>query len=248
MINIRTPKTPTVLVATLAAGLLLLPPSAFAQVGSDDADMDGLNDWEEVNVYGTDPGNSDTDGDILYDGPEVYQHGTNPLSRDTDGDGIEDEPESAPGGTDPVNWDTDGDYISDGAEYDHDSDPLDSSDPGADPDGDYDSNECEHYAGTDPFVHDGDPTIEIEWIGSPQTDGLDVHFSWIPPAQYDTFEIRRIKDGQTCYEMRSATISGNTVTLSNELTPDEAYYGNPYFYLARFKNGSTVARWKPCSD
>src|SRR3989338_7226449 len=42
-----------------------------------DTDNDGLNDYEEVNVYGTDPLNPDTDKDGIKDGDEV-KCGKNP--------------------------------------------------------------------------------------------------------------------------------------------------------------------------
>jgi hypothetical protein len=42
-----------------------------------DSDHDGLSDWEEINVYGTDPFDPDTDGDGMDDGEEVFL-GRNP--------------------------------------------------------------------------------------------------------------------------------------------------------------------------
>lgn len=48
-----------------------------------DTDKDGLSDWDELNVYGTDPLRPDTDSDGLEDGLEV-RRGTNPLDPDTD--------------------------------------------------------------------------------------------------------------------------------------------------------------------
>jgi predicted RNA binding protein with dsRBD fold (UPF0201 family) len=36
-----------------------------------DTDDDGLSDFDEVNIYGTDPNNSDTDGDGINDGDEI---------------------------------------------------------------------------------------------------------------------------------------------------------------------------------
>jgi hypothetical protein len=45
---------------------------------SNDTDQDGLYDWDELNVYNTDPLNLDTDGDDADDGLEVY-NGTDPL-------------------------------------------------------------------------------------------------------------------------------------------------------------------------
>ena len=54
-----------------------------------DTDGDGLNDWDEISVYKTDPNLADTDGDGLSDGKEVAG-GTDPRQADTDGDGVKD--------------------------------------------------------------------------------------------------------------------------------------------------------------
>ncbi len=53
-----------------------------------DSDGDGLNDAEEIEIYGTDPFSADTDNDGLADGQEVISYGTDPKNPDTDGDGI----------------------------------------------------------------------------------------------------------------------------------------------------------------
>ncbi len=45
-----------------------------------DSDADGLSDWEEINIYHTDPNNPDTDRDGVNDGDEVKQ-GTNPRGK-----------------------------------------------------------------------------------------------------------------------------------------------------------------------
>jgi hypothetical protein len=55
-----------------------------------DTDNDGLSNWDEISVYGTDPYNADTDGDGLADGVEVNKYRTDPKRADTDGDGIPD--------------------------------------------------------------------------------------------------------------------------------------------------------------
>ncbi len=94
-----------------------------------DTDGDGLTDYEEINVYGTDPLNPDTDGDGLSDGDEVNVYGTDPLNPDTDGDGLSDGDEVNVYGTDPLNPDTDGDGFSDGQEIEMGTDPLDPNDP-----------------------------------------------------------------------------------------------------------------------
>jgi RHS repeat-associated protein len=68
---------------------------------SNDSDGDGLTDWDEINVYHTDPHNPDTDGDGLTDAEEVYVYGTDPLNPDTDCDGVSDGDEVR-NGTDPL--------------------------------------------------------------------------------------------------------------------------------------------------
>lgn len=94
-----------------------------------DTDGDGLTDYEEVMVYGTDPLNPDTDGDGLSDYDEINEYGTDPLNPDTDGDGLTDYEEIYVYGTDPLNPDTDGDGFTDGQEIEMGTDPLDPNDP-----------------------------------------------------------------------------------------------------------------------
>src|SRR5262249_42296608 len=81
-----------------------------------DSDGDGLTDFGEVHVYGTEPNNPDTDGDGLTDGEEVLVYHTNPLRKDTDCDGLTDGEEVHVYHTDPLNPDTDGDGLPDGLE------------------------------------------------------------------------------------------------------------------------------------
>lgn len=58
---------------------------ATANFGPDlaDDDNDGLTNYEEIVVYGTDPNNLDSDGDGIPDGVEVQITGTNPLEDDS---------------------------------------------------------------------------------------------------------------------------------------------------------------------
>lgn len=105
-----------------------------------DTDGDGLSDYDEIFVYGTNPRTPDTDGDGLSDGWELA-NGFDPLrdnrdttdpnydpdkdpSADPDNDGLTNFEESQYG-TDPFNRDTDGDGISDGSEVSQGTDPLD---------------------------------------------------------------------------------------------------------------------------
>ena len=56
---------------------------------SDDTDLDGLSDFDEVNKYHTDPTVADTDKDGLEDGDDVLL-GFDPNKYDTDGNGVKD--------------------------------------------------------------------------------------------------------------------------------------------------------------
>ncbi|MCC7070416.1 MAG: hypothetical protein IT383_03780, partial [Deltaproteobacteria bacterium] len=85
------------------------------RLANQDLDNDGLDDAEEVAIYGTDPGDDDTDDDGLLDGEEVQQTATDPLRADGDCDGLNDGDEVL-AGTDPHDPDSDGDGLSDGLE------------------------------------------------------------------------------------------------------------------------------------
>lgn len=118
-----------------------------------DSDGDGLTDYDEINVYHTDPNNPDTDGDGLKDGEEVLKYKTNPLNPDTDGDGLKDGEEVLKYRTDPLNPDTDGDGLADGDEVRmYGTDPTD---PDTDGDGLKDGEEVVTYK-TDPLNPDSD--------------------------------------------------------------------------------------------
>lgn len=89
-----------------------------------DTDDDGLTDYEEIFVVGTDPTvydsvtsgisdyDADIDGDGISNGAEL-QAGLDPLNEDSDFDGLKDG-EEAGYGTDPLNPDTDGEGLDDG--------------------------------------------------------------------------------------------------------------------------------------
>jgi peroxiredoxin len=123
-----------------------------------DSDGDRLSDGREVEIYDTDPNDADTDDGGREDGDEVDFDGTDPLygpddQQDSDGDGLTDISEVEVYGTDPDNPDTDGDGLSDGDEVkDVGSDPT-----LADTDGDglSDGDEVNTH-GTDPALADSD--------------------------------------------------------------------------------------------
>lgn len=100
-----------------------------------DTDDDGLTDYQEYCITGTDPlvydsvttGISDADADADNDGlttTQEIENNTNPQSADTDSDTLSDYEELYKYGTDPLSPDTDEDTISDGNELNVGLDPL----------------------------------------------------------------------------------------------------------------------------
>jgi outer membrane protein OmpA-like peptidoglycan-associated protein len=84
-----------------------------------DSDGDQLSDFDEINVYETNPLQPDSDSDGLTDYDESFVHGTNPTLPDTDSDGISDGEEVHTFGTNPLSNDTDSDGLSDCMELKH---------------------------------------------------------------------------------------------------------------------------------
>jgi hypothetical protein len=81
-----------------------------------DSDGDGLSDYDETNLYGTDPNSADSDGDGLSDGEEINTYETNATNADTDGDGLNDGEEIKTYETNATNSDSDGDCLLDSYE------------------------------------------------------------------------------------------------------------------------------------
>gem|GEM_PF-3565842 len=144
-----------------------------------DTDHDKLPDWDEINIYGTDPTKSDSDGDGLSDHEEVsasrpdplnpkdksLNYKTDPLSADSDGDGLSDYEEIKIYKTNAKKIDTDGDGFSDKTEIEKKTDPLDPLDfprdieigqGTKDSDSDGLCDRCETAIGTDPNNPDTD--------------------------------------------------------------------------------------------
>ncbi len=124
-----------------------------------DSDKDGLTDYDENNLYHTDPLNPDSDGEGLSDGAEVLDNHTDPNNADTDNDGLNDYEELYEYGTNPLNPDSDSDGLMDGEERDYGTDPLD---PDTDNDRLIDILEVRYYH-TNPLSNDTDGDQILDW-------------------------------------------------------------------------------------
>ena len=163
-----------------------------------DSDGDGLTDWEELNVYHTDPNNPDTDGDGLLDGEEVKHYKTDPLNPDTDGDGLKDGEEVRTWRTDPLNPDTDGDGLLDGDEVKtYRTDPLN---PDTDGDGLKDGEEVLTHK-TDPLNPDTD--------NDGLTDGAEVLTHKTDPLNPDS-DYDLLSDGFEVLESKTNPLDPDT--------------------------------------
>jgi len=140
-----------------------------------DSDQDGLSDYDEANVYMTDPLKADTDGDGLNDGDEIKTHKTDPLRADSDNDGLADGAELLVHKTDPLKSDTDGDGLYDGIEINQIK--IDALNPDTDGDSLNDALEVNQYK-TDPIKADTD--------GDGLNDGAEVLNHKSDPLKMDT--------------------------------------------------------------
>ncbi len=69
------PITPDTADDTLEVSKELAEDTTYAELSSKDTDNDGLNDYEELHVFGTSPYLTDTDGDDLDDAVEIQSGG-----------------------------------------------------------------------------------------------------------------------------------------------------------------------------
>ncbi len=142
---------------TLLRDYLMTSRQCFPVYANYDSDDDGINDYIEMELFGTDSRNADTDGDGLSDFDELLCFNTNPKKADSIKDGVSDADCDSDGdgltnieekniGTDPMNKDTDGDGLDDYSEMKTlKTDPVN-----ADTDGDGISDFEEKELGLDP--------------------------------------------------------------------------------------------------
>jgi len=143
------------------------PPLLITQ----DSDADGVPDYDEDNVHGTDPSKYDTDDDGINDYDELFTTKTDPTNTDSDSDGVSDNKELELN-LDPNNPDFDADQISDGDEINiYKSSPYSDD---SDNDGIKDGDEALVH-GSDPTDSDSDndnlpDRFEIQTLGSNPTE------------------------------------------------------------------------------
>ena len=168
-----------------------------------DSDNDGLTDFVEINIYGTNPNNADTDYDLIPDAWEI-DNLLDPLnssdsSLDPDLDGLTNLDEYN-NSTDPNDQDTDNDLMPDGWEVDNNLDPL-IDDSLGDGDGDTLTNLLEYQFSTDPgdndtdddglndyaeiYVHETDP-LNPDTDGDGLSDGSEINTHSTNPNESDT--------------------------------------------------------------
>jgi hypothetical protein len=138
-------------------------------------DGDGVNDYNEIHYYGTDSSEYDNDRDGVNDYDEIHDYSTDPSEYDNDRDGVNDYNEIHDYSTDPSEYDTDGDGVNDYDEiHDYSTDPLEYDTDG---DGVNDYNEIHDYS-TDPLEYDTD--------GDGVNDYNEIHDYCTDPLEYDT--------------------------------------------------------------
>ncbi|MBY9001073.1 MAG: hypothetical protein KGD64_09175 [Candidatus Heimdallarchaeota archaeon] len=171
----------------------------YSNWASEDSDFDGLNNSMEARCF-TCSFSSDTDGDGLNDYDEVFEYGTDPTTSDTDKDGLDDEEEINYFLTDPTKFDTDGDWMPDNWEIDNFLNPFDINDSNFDPDNDDLMNFDEYTNSTDPQNDDTDNDqlddgseiltyytnpLDPDTDGDLLLDGVEVSYG-INPLSFDT--------------------------------------------------------------
>jgi hypothetical protein len=139
---------------------------------SSDSDNDGISDYDEVEIYGTNPLDSDTDGDDISDYDEIFTYFTDPNDADSDNDWVSDGDEINIYLSDPLDTDSDNDGIEDGYEVYYYSTNPSNTDSDGDGIGDYD--EIYTYF-TDPTNtdSDGDGLTDAEELLTYNSNPLD---------------------------------------------------------------------------
>lgn len=213
----------------------------------DDTDGDGLSDYDEIYITGTDPANPDSDGDGIDDGNadadgdgvsnlQEIQDGTDPTSADTDGDGLNDADEAKVYGTNPVKYDTDDDGLSDGDEILLGLDPLKSSTDGATPD----AERTFEQTLDDKYIDESllQNNIVIPSIGGTVPGNINKHVSVTEKDIY-ALDDNRAAVGKAVY-VDTDYIEGTDLRLSFSCNEDDDRFG--FYMICQYVDGEFI----PC--
>ena len=157
-----------------------------------DADGDNLTDWEESNLYSTNPYEEDSDADGLVDGAEVFTYLTDPNDSDTDDDTLDDGDEVTLYFTNPlvsdIGLDSDLDGLTNVEEVDtYSTNPLNSD---TDSDGLDDLEEL--TSGTDGHITDPLDADSITRLAPPESPVV---------VQEEVRDYRRLDGNRGCKEL-----------------------------------------------
>jgi len=150
---------------------------------SNDMDDDGLSSAQEFQ-YGTNIRSNDTDADNITDYDEINVYRSNPMKADSDSDGLADYAEILLG-CNLTNFDSDDDYLDDNLEYSIGSNPLSND---TDSDGVYDGTEfvlCTSLTSSDTDLDSCIDITEIRLGYNPR----DANDSPISVSQFETTPI-----------------------------------------------------------
>ena len=213
----------------------------------DDTDGDGLSDYEEVFLTGSDPAEADSDGNGVNDGQEDFDSdgiinldevkiGTDANKADSDGDGLNDYDEVNVYNTNPIKSDTDDDTISDGDEILLGLDPLTASTDGKI----LDSERLFEQELQDEYIEDSlkEDNSLVPVINGNVTGNINKHVE-LKEADVSALDDNRVVIGKQV-DVKTDYVQGTDLRLSFENKEDTDRFG--FYIICQYIDGEIV----PC--